>query len=415
MFRIITTTAMIVLFLFALMTSLCFAGGGDTQQEYEIEGEINATIEVHFFGLTLGEDWSGFPAVLAPDYNSNHAYSELDVNLEIYIDWELHFEVGDCYGDVCGDPDAEPEEVTPRRLADEGWFDTSKVFATYDVADYVSDTTYNACPDNVSFETPSSFPASLSSDGELELFDVFGGIGDEHIVWVQRTDTDAAGRLTEIWVGAFQWNRPATYNDIDTDTDVDAYPGDFVTRPYTIALSLYTQCGFKQCVRDMYLTQVAVEWPSCDQPGTTPRYTDSSDTAAFAGAYGSGGAVVWGFDSDGGPSYATIQADVAPFGGSAGYLDGSDLAAFAQDLTYSNCSLSKAEGQAQADAILEWFAITKTGNSVVVVPGGEAIPEYEFSDPEQTAIAIANPDGYLPLMQSAIQNLHWGSVKTLYR
>jgi len=163
---------------------------------------------------------------------------------------------------------------------------------------------------------------------------------------------------------------------------------------------------------------LAVQWPSSDISGTSPRFTDAPDLAHYYSFHGQ--PVVWGFDSDGGQVNRNYQCNVAPFGSSSLFLDGADLAVMSAKLGVNNCDVSKtATSEAVAserDAILNWFGVAATGGMIEVGPNGETLPEYAIVDVEQNRRAIQDPYGYRKMNPATLaEEIPWGRVKQLYR
>jgi hypothetical protein len=52
---------------------------------------------VHVYGATLGENWSGFPTVMAPDYGVfTSGLEHLDATFPVYLDYEMTIRFGSC-------------------------------------------------------------------------------------------------------------------------------------------------------------------------------------------------------------------------------------------------------------------------------------------------------------------------------
>jgi hypothetical protein len=155
-----------------------------------------------------------------------------------------------------------------------------------------------------------------------------------------------------------------------------------------------------------------VEHPSTDiarDPGI--RDVDASDLAAFAQELGR--PLSYGF----GGSTPNWRCNVMPFDGQQ-QIDSSDLGAFAQDLNdpQENCTNGIPKADNEGQAILAWFGIVPTGNTIPIGPIGDQfeVPEYQVVDWEKLHNAISNPYGYKDHI-GAGPTTPWTRVKSLYR
>jgi hypothetical protein len=394
------------------------AGADDAPLVLNWTDEIAALpLPFHFYGVTLGEGWQGFPAILAPDYNQTGSTDLLDVTLPVFIEWEMHVAIGPPGPNQC--PAAAPQQVTPPRpLGSEPWFvgHHSDLVVWEIRQNTLTDPDYHACAAGWGLEHPPVFSdfgqGPFTASGGLRVQDIHGGIGSDTIVWGFRPEFDTALRLREMWVFIFQWNKVATYPDISTSYRINAVPGTAVTRVFPFELSLWPSFPVT-CFYDMWSSMLAVEWVSSDIAGATPRSVDAGDIGALSTHLGH--PVVWGFDEDGGPAYRNYHANVYPFGSSSLAIDGADISALAADLT-ETCGLSKAAPAVEKAAILAWFGIAATGRSMTLV-NGEQIPEYDVVDWDKNRRAIADPYGYLTAAgaEAAANEKPWSHVKRLYR
>lgn len=391
-------------------TTQTFAAGGDNVPTIEVPLAPLAE-NLHVFGATLGADWAGFPPIAQLEYDGPGV---LDVTLPIYIDWELHVNVGP----GCPPPPgpSPTQVIPPRPLASEGWFaGHHEELFLFEAPIHVDDTNleYTSCPTGRGVEEPSEADLSpVTADGYLRIRDVHGGTAIEtRIALVYQVESGGLNPAAT-YLLLIRWNRPQSYTDIVTDLRVDAAPGMAVRRPYdvTIRRSLpgggYQLCGPYEAWQTVYI----VEHVSTDASFASRGFVDAADIATLAQF--NGHPVIWGFDDQGGPSARNFHCNFAPGAGSSLVIDASDLAKLATELT-THCLLGKA-GVDERSAILDWFGLVTTGSDVVTGLNGETSPEYRFSDPAKLQRATADPYGYR-VHGAGVNQIEWGRVKRLYR
>jgi hypothetical protein len=388
------------------------AAGGDTVPQLQIDVDAEDAEWVHLLGVTLGSDWAGFPAIAQRDFNS--ANERLDLNLPIYINWELNIPLG-----TCPDPSEVPNPtavIPPRPLAAEPWFagHFAEIALVSAPVAFTDNNDYNTCAVGDGVEEPTeinSYP--VGADGGIYLLDVHGGTATEFLFALKYVQLSPGANPAHIYYLVFSWNRPQTYTDIVTDQSVNAIPGTTVRRPHLVSVNRHGSsggpqtCGPYQMWRSVYI----VEHVSADVSVASRRFVDAGDVAAY-GMY-QNQVVNWGFDNSGGPGARNFHVNFVPTGDSANFIDGSDLAKLAQELGTS-CFLAK-PGVEERAAILDWFGMVATGRNVPTGPNGETSPEYEFSDSARLARAMADPYGYRRNIAASVSKAQWGTVKALYR
>ena len=260
------------------------AAGGDNYPiiDFQLPGTGQAInpLPYHFYGVTLGADWQGFPANLTPDYNLDGGTNVLDVTLPVYIDWEMHVTLA--AGGGC--PSATPQSVfPPRPLANEPWFaGNHSQLLVWEKRQILSDVEYHTCQAGQGLDLPEisdlSGPGPFTADGKLRVMDRHGGIGNETIVWGFRPVTDQIGRYLAFHIFIFRWNKVNSYTDDATGILVDATPGTAFRKDF----------GFRAqnsvgafCEYNMRSSVLALQWPSSDIAGTSERFTDSADMAVL--------------------------------------------------------------------------------------------------------------------------------------
>ncbi|HZL83959.1 MAG TPA: hypothetical protein VFD07_01125 [Candidatus Krumholzibacteria bacterium] len=210
-----------------------FAAGGDDYPVIDFQlpliGQAIDPLPYHFYGMTLGADWQGFPATLQPDYELTGGSNVLDVTLPVYIDWEMHVTLSRDEG--CPTSPPTPQSVFPSRpLANEPWFAGNHTqLLVFEKRQDLSDAEYHTCQAGQGLDLPEisalSGPGPFTADGKLRVMDRHGGIGNDTIVWGFRPVTDQIGRYLAFHIFIFRWNKVNSYTDEATGLEVDATAG----------------------------------------------------------------------------------------------------------------------------------------------------------------------------------------------
>jgi hypothetical protein len=354
-----------------------------------------------FHGFVLAGCRVGIDSIMATDYVGAASYERLDGNYTLYVEWLIDsFRASFPFVERF-DP---PVPITNFLY----WYDDGSGFEVVAIESPTDDVMYTACAAGQGVEEPALGSHPLTASGKIRLKDIHGGVGAKTFVHLQKCGAHQAEQCAfnyNIFVG---WGRPKTQRDDLLDSNVDVTPGIFWNRRINYTYGSGTYLG--------YAPMKTVEWVSADASWTSPRAVDAGDLSAMAAELGR--AVRWGFDS-GEPCPPPLTApcpnfhvNFAPFGGSANYIDGADITAWAYDQG-EVCGLSKVSDRGELAAILDWFGIGATGGTTAFGPHGEVGPEYRVLDAAKLQRAITDPYGYRSNLAST--SVPWSQVKVLYR
>jgi len=410
------------------------------------------------FGVTLGNDWAGFPVYLAADYHSTNPLSRLDVNLPLYVTRVVANE-DSLFGELEDAGYQRPRGGAlffidpPLPITDplfQRWFNASvydrftlKAAGQGEYPDPWIDpgyetffeTMYTPCAPQHGLEEPQEYGPSgpvfhLTANGELTIKDIHGGNGAETTIFLERRlygpQPSGCTVPTHIVVLAMGWSQPGELKDwnntvatrMPEDPNNPGLPG---RGPYEDK-TLYTWGGGLNH-EFVYFHRQVVHWVSTDfaSPAdrTSPGFVDASDLGVLAAYLGH--EVDWGEDytcpGTCGECTTDFYYNCVPFDLC---IDASDLAKLAADMGHPCGLTSKADGFSKGD-ILAWFGMVQTENNVDV-GGGLLYPEIVVVDKEQMERAIADPYGYrnnpIPIYTAASvapKLVPWSRVKDLYR
>lgn len=363
-------------------------------------------------GVTLGNNWAGFPDVLMPNYkvpNTGDPRFRLDVDLPLYVNWIMDYDHATQTGT--------PQYVNPPvAITSYSWFSGHHgefFVAQALVAGQWNDFGYHTCAQGDGLEAPVECtdgpcdvwgPFPMASDGKLRVNDVHGGIGRQTRIHLQRL----ADNQRESYNIILGWDHPGAWWDVYLDQGRELTPGMIRTDRFIV------YHGGAQ-VGSWYESRI-VAWASADfgipfafSTGPSPRVVDGSDLSLLSTMLGQ--TVRYGLNTESPPWSPTWQCNVMPFDG-APTIDISDLTLFAYWLGNNSCELSKTSPDEKA-AILSWFGIAPTGRLVEM--GGMSLPEYNVVDWEKNSRAVADPYGYRSNRNAAEENTSWGLVKERYR
>jgi hypothetical protein len=349
-----------------------------------------------YVGVTLGQDWSGFPIHLSPDYTEAGALDRLDVTLPLYVSWIL-------------DPDVQTQAtpvVPAQPITNYPWFTASAFKVGYVKVEVKTNPGYVACPQpyeaSPHLEAPTLNTFPLTAGGELNVRDIHGGTGAQTTIRLSRTDQSVV-----LYLG---WTRPGMHRNDLTEGDDPYEPGDGWIRGVRFSVG--------DDLHEAFYDNAVVEWPSPDM-GPSPGFTDTPDLAMFASYYGTGGVRVrWGLNTETptlSPNFFADFTNHPETPGNPNYLDSADISHIAWDLGNS-CMLlpPKAGGEEDVATIMAWFGFTPTGGMIEIAPG-KRVPEFVQSDSEQTQVGINDPYGYRRHIGSATIPIPWTAAKKLYR
>ena len=364
-------------------------------------------------GATLGSGWSAFPTTILTDLDPQMFYEELDVTMDLYVNWMLDT------SDPTYNPGVPTSMPLPLRLF--SWFSghhSDFEAFVYQATEPPAEWQYKTCPLGQGLEAPmpGSFP--LTADGRLHLADIHGGFGSwtilEFVDCRPTQDDPECGELYDIFVA---WAPPGSHRTYYPDR-----PAEDHDYPFPGMYPWWDTLWHGENRFDIFFEAPVVHWVSSDigEPrvnfvGPSSREVDEDDLAYYSARHGQ--TLRWGLSTENPPNSPTFQCDFAPYGEPQGNINASDLAMLAADMN-EQCLLSKPGTGNEVAAMLEWFGIAATGRMVDVGPPGHSmlIPEYDIVDLERNRRAIADPSGFRRNLNSSPAKVApWGFVKELYR
>ncbi len=402
----------------ATLMLLCFVSSANAGGSINLDFPLDSAQHTYvILGCTLTPGWVDFPGPsaqgkLSPTYQGNTAnwWEQLDGSFPVYVAWKTEVQGGPNDGMVSFNPPKLLKEVVPL-------FETPGPYAGWTWAlDYYLDpgtpaideeddssNLYYNCGSRIEAPTNNSWP--ISSNNNIHVKDIFGGAMEGTTVLLRMNNSGGpAGHL----ILMFGWDHPGTYKEATTDVIGNYTPGQTVNVKQRFVATNGSEAFCN-------LPTLITNFSTPDFLPASPGFVDTSDLVALVPLLSPSTPVNWGFSGHAGVlgSGHNFKFNINPFGTSLNTIDSYDLSTMAWYLG-DYCQASKAGERNQADAILQWFGLARTGRFVPIDSQGTLIPEWDLVDAAQRARGLADPFGYLARV-NASRGVTWGQVKTRYR